>query len=57
MRVGTVTTRHENGVGLCVVTELKAGGWIPAFAGMTGVSAGMTGVSAGMTGVSAEMTI
>ena len=35
MRVATLTTWNENGVGLYVVTGLKPGGWIPAFAGMT----------------------
>ena len=37
MRVATLTTWTENGVGLSVVKRLMAGarGWIPAFAGMT----------------------
>jgi len=30
--------------------------WIPACAGMTGLSAGMTGLGAGMTGLGAGMT-
>ena len=35
MSVATETTDDEKGIGLSVLRWLMAGGWIPAFAGMT----------------------